>query len=118
MYKEVCQDFRKPQFNKMQSRIWCSMCGLTMIRVEIEEVIAAWNARTSDHAQTPEVPSEDARKALQSLEYWCTDARMGLGAIDGYDYRSGEEYGIRRVEIEIHKRLTASPDTSTGGNSK
>jgi hypothetical protein len=63
----------------------------------------------------PPSDTEGQRKALQSLEYWCTDERMSIGAVDGYDYRSGEEFGIRRVEIEISKRIKALALPSTEG---
>jgi len=46
-----------------------------------------------------------ARKALADLSNWCETERYKLGGIDGYDYRSGEEFGIRRVELQIEKKL-------------
>ncbi len=52
------------------------------------------------------------RDLLIELADWCETARTNIGAIDGYDYRSGEEFGLRRAEIEINKRikaLSASP---------
>lgn len=57
-------------------------------------------------AQQPPV-HDDVNKSLTSLSYWCTDERLKIGNVDGHDYRSGEEFGIRRVEVEIEKRLTA-----------
>lgn len=45
-----------------------------------------------------------ARATLEALSVWCTDARSKL-SVDGYDYKSGEEYGIRRVELQIEQRL-------------
>lgn len=50
---------------------------------------------------------EQEKKTLQDLSAWCDSERALLGGVDGYDYRSGEEFGIRRVEIQIEKRLAA-----------
>lgn len=44
---------------------------------------------------------------LRDFADWCNVERHKLGAVDGYDYRSGEEYGLRRAEIEIEKRIDA-----------
>jgi hypothetical protein len=53
-------------------------------------------------------PADDGvREALNGLAGWCAQERSSIGAVDGYDYRSGEEFGIRRVEIEIEKRARA-----------
>ena len=51
--------------------------------------------------------AQNTRNMLDSLAEWCSIERDKLGAVDGYDYRSGEEYGLRRAEIEISKRLAA-----------
>lgn len=66
-------------------------------------------------ALSSETVSDASREAplLSDLADWCNVERHKLGAVDGYDYRSGEEYGLRRVEIEIGKRL--SPAGKTGG---
>ncbi len=48
-----------------------------------------------------------AIEAIESAAVWCGVERQKLGAIDGYDYRSGEEYGLRRAEIEIARRVAA-----------
>jgi hypothetical protein len=48
-----------------------------------------------------------AAAALRDLAEWCAVERAMIGAVDGYDYRSGEEYGLRRAEIEITKRTAA-----------
>ncbi len=47
------------------------------------------------------------RKLVADLQEWCRVERAALGAVDGYDYSSGQEYGLRRAEIEIEKRLGA-----------
>jgi hypothetical protein len=49
-------------------------------------------------------PSDEPTE-LERLLAWCSDERCKLGGVDGYDYRSGEEFGIRRVEIQIEKAL-------------
>ena len=54
----------------------------------------------ADHAQGASTCADE----LQSLEGWCEKQRHSIGAVDGFDYRSGEEFGIRRVEIEIRTR--------------
>lgn len=56
-------------------------------------------------------PAEDVREALNALSIWCSEARHAIGAVDGYDYRSGEEFGIRCVEIEIDRRAKALSTT-------
>lgn len=64
---------------------------------------------------------ERLRSQLEILLAWCTTERDHLGGVDGYDYKSGEEYGIRRVEIQIAKILGSlvgdhekpSPDVKT-----
>lgn len=45
------------------------------------------------------------RKLIADFYDWCQHERSALGAVDGYDYNSGQEYGLRRAEIEIVKRL-------------
>lgn len=47
---------------------------------------------------------EQQRKVGFDLAEWCRVERQKL-AVDGYDYKSGEEHGLRRAEIEIEKRL-------------
>lgn len=44
-------------------------------------------------------------EALRLLGDWCQTERHKLGGVDGYDYQSGEEFGIRRVELQIDKIL-------------
>jgi hypothetical protein len=55
-------------------------------------------------------------ETLESIADWCNTERTKIGAIDGYDYRSGEEFGLRCAEIEIKKRLS-NPDHSSTNNS-
>ena len=45
MVREICRDMNSPNWNKPVSRVWCPCCGLTMIRLDIEEVQQAWNTR-------------------------------------------------------------------------
>ncbi len=52
------------------------------------------------------------RETLRALSGWCAQERSLLGAVDGYNYSSGQEYGLRRAEIEIEKRLRALPTSS------
>lgn len=52
-----------------------------------------------------EAPS--IKEALTNLQAWCDEQGSKLGAVDGYDYRSGEEAAYRHVAIEIKKRLEA-----------
>lgn len=49
------------------------------------------------------------REALENIADWCSTERANIGAIDGYDYWSGEEFGLRCAEIEIRKRAALSP---------
>ncbi len=48
--------------------------------------------------------NERLRKLIADFRDWCEHERYSLGAVDGYDYSSGQEYGLRRAEIEIEKR--------------
>ena len=50
---------------------------------------------------------DQLRKLVTDFQEWCRTERGALGAVDGYDYDSGQEYGLRRAEIEIEKRLKA-----------
>ncbi len=51
---------------------------------------------------------ERLRADLQDFGSWCENERTKLGALDGYDYRSGEEYGLRRAQIELERRINPS----------
>lgn len=46
-------------------------------------------------------------KALEALAEWCAAERAKLGAVDGYDYRSGEEFGLARAETKTRAALAA-----------
>ena len=59
------------------------------------DIIAAWNTRA---------PSTVGVEALKNLLAWCQTERSKL-VVDGYDYKSGEEFGIRRVELQIEKAI-------------
>jgi len=69
------------------------------------EVIECLHKATAPEGQTIEV--------LMSLKGWCEKEGSRLGAVDGYDYRSGEEYGIRRVTIQIGKVIKGLPSQSS-----
>lgn len=51
--------------------------------------------------------SSDIRAELTALLDWIDQERSKFGALDGYDYRSGEEYGLRRVAIELDIKIAA-----------
>lgn len=53
----------------------------------------------------PSVELVEARRALRALADWCGAECNKLGVVDGYDYRSGEEYGLRCAQIEIERRI-------------
>ncbi|BEV44705.1 hypothetical protein [Afipia carboxidovorans] len=58
------------------------------------------------------------REALKDLEAWCDKQGALLGALDGYDYHSGQEAAYRHTAIEIGKRiksLAASEATKSDG---
>lgn len=42
---------------------------------------------------------------LADIAEWFRIEREKIGNVDGYDYRSGEEFGLRRGQIEIERRL-------------
>jgi hypothetical protein len=54
-------------------------------------------------------------ESYQSIADWCDNERSRIGAVDGYSYESGEEYGIRRVQIEIGHRMRALAGAKEGG---
>lgn len=47
--------------------------------------------------------TDETKDALRRLSDWIEVERMRIGSIDGYDYRSGEEFGLRRVQCEIDR---------------
>lgn len=70
-----------------------------MTEDELFEDVRFWKGRT------------DAAKAeIDRLLSWCATERHRLGGVDGYDYKSGEEFGIRRVEIQIEKAMASLSD--------
>ncbi|HWK65355.1 MAG TPA: hypothetical protein VNS34_10465 [Rhizobiaceae bacterium] len=62
------------------------------------------------------LPSPAGAEALKDLAAWCDEQRSKLGAVDGYNYASGEEYGLRRAQIEAERRaaLSTPAPASTG----
>jgi len=50
-------------------------------------------------------------QSLKDLEEWLLTESYSLGAVDGYDYNSGVEYGLRLAMIEIEKRIKALAPT-------
>jgi hypothetical protein len=64
----------------------------------------------------PSPKADDVREALESAAEWCAVKRAEIGNVDGYDYRSGEEAGLRDAEIELRRRaLTQSPPSAPAG---
>lgn len=53
------------------------------------------------------IPEEAA--ALREFAQWCDEEAAKLGAVDGYDYRSGQEAAYRHASIEAGKRAAALP---------
>lgn len=70
------------------------------LRSDIERHVAI---TTSQQAEI-----ERLQAALEDAASWCENERAMLGAVDGYDYHSGEEYGLRRAQIELRRRVHAS----------
>jgi hypothetical protein len=94
--------------------------ALTQIRDENwAPKLTAIAAAALSAADAHEEIMRTALTPLQELLDWCQQEREKLGAVDGYDYRSGEEYGLRRAQIEIGKRSAApaSGVTRTGSAS-
>lgn len=52
---------------------------------------------------------------LAGLEKWLDDKCSALGAVDGYDYNSGTEYGLRIAALEVQKRKKAVENQSSMG---
>lgn len=46
-------------------------------------------------------------ESFLAVQAWCDNEASKLGAVDGYDYRSGQEAAYRHVAIEIGRRLAA-----------
>jgi hypothetical protein len=53
-------------------------------------------------------PSVALEAELEDAAEWCAVRRAEIGAVDGYDCRSGEEFGLRRAEIELRRRAKAA----------
>jgi hypothetical protein len=64
---------------------------------------------------TTDTKAPSLREALEQLQAWCDSQCARLGAVDGYNYHSGEEAAYRHVAIEIKKRLAvlATPPAPT-----
>lgn len=86
----------QPTIDEVQRALDRVRSGSVDAECDIHECVAALKARVAE-----------LEAALEYAEEWCAVARANIGAIDGYDYRSGEEYGLRRAEIEIGKRRAA-----------
>lgn len=58
-------------------------------------------------AEKPSQKVESAERAevLDGIVAWLDQQRAEIGCIDGYDYRSGEEYGLRRAQIHIESLI-------------
>ncbi|WP_456722159.1 hypothetical protein [Bradyrhizobium sp. USDA 4350] len=65
----------------------------------------------SPGTEAPATATANVVDVLASLQDWCHQQRYAIGAVDGYDYRSGEEAGIREVEIEVAKRLNEARES-------
>jgi len=67
--------------------------------------------------KTTEIEASDGREAsecsallysaLEDLESWLDHECALCGAVDGYDYNSGFEYGLRKAALEVQKRKRA-----------
>jgi hypothetical protein len=60
--------------------------------------------------QAAEVQNAALRSAFLAVQAWCDNEASKLGAVDGYDYRSGQEATYRHVAIEIGRRLAVLGD--------
>jgi len=68
--------------------------------------------------------ADERRKTLESrfrlerltvfkeVEAWCDEQAQGIGAVDGYDYRSGEEYAYRSAALHFKKAYDALTNES------
>lgn len=77
----------------------CGNCGVEQPYTDISVVKA--------ELATASARVVELEAFLRDFADWCNVERHKLGAVDGYDYRSGEEYGLRRTEIEVEKRINA-----------
>lgn len=50
---------------------------------------------------------DEVINSMKELEGWLDNESFSLGAVDGYDYNSGVEYGLRLASIETKKRIKA-----------
>lgn len=55
----------------------------------------------------PYLSLDEVINSMKELEGWLDNESFGLGAVDGYDYNSGVEYGLRLASIETKKRIKA-----------
>ena len=54
----------------------------------------------------PTPTSEAERRVVETLkeaEEWCHEQSINIGAVDGYDYRSGEEFAYRSAALHFKK---------------
>lgn len=95
------------------SCVSCKRC-LASSNVEFgrkENFVSNWNRRAALSAPQP---SPNAPGELVALQAWCDERASQIGAVDGYDYRSGEEAAYRHVSLEIEKRLRTAAAPSMG----
>lgn len=86
----------------------------------VEQLFCKQSVAGSNPARgTITAPPADAgmREALADIQTWCDNQGALLGAVDGYDYRSGQEAAYRHVSIEIGKRMDAAL-TAPGATTK
>lgn len=79
---------------------------------DIVEALRLPHASEIEHRAADEITRLRAtntalREALEGLPDWLESKRYALGAVDGYDYYSGQEYGLRVAQIEAERRITA-----------
>ena len=62
---------------------------------------------------------ERLKDQADAIIAYCDIERAHLGAIDGYDYKSGQEFGLRQAVIELERRFprraALAPEGKEGG---
>jgi hypothetical protein len=114
MYREICRDMQSPNWNKPVSRIWCSHCGISMVKEGIEEVRIAWNTRASLQPATPTSPCPykgpfGCKCEPGECKYKATDAVAGEAKAIGWI----SEAGLHTLQND--NDATICCDNSPGG---
>lgn len=90
----------------LEQRLKESYARVVISTDETRAIIAALEAAAP---LSQPVMAVDRNAVLEEAADHCVAAAYALGAVDGYDYRSGQEDGLRQAERLIRKLAAAPP---------